>query len=351
MHFKGAAQPVPVKTCNESELRQSQNNWSCPPTIIGVGVSMGTKIFRTEPVPKPFTAVLGPHFVDSVNFRSILDLPILDPFNFGSTQRALGWADLVIKLAMDTGTNLRFDLALLNFIALLCSIPIIGSGIWLSSKPDNECIRLFRWPILFLGILILLVSLAGFVGAYWNRPALLACHLFCMAILIVILLFVLVFAFVITKPDGSYQVPGRGYKEYRIDGFSTWLQNYVKNGGHWRKIQNCLSVSNVCSKLGCCKPPTACGFGYVNPTLWVNPANPTADFDCYTWSNDQSQLCYGCNSCKAGLLGNLRMEWRKANVILIVAVVILIWVYVIACCAFKNAQTEDLFNRYKQGWV
>ncbi|KAK7285359.1 hypothetical protein RJT34_20128 [Clitoria ternatea] len=64
-----------------------------------------------------------------------------------------------------------------------------------------------------------------------------------------------------------------------------------------------------------------------------------------------NQLCYNCNSCKAGLLGNLRKEWRKANIILIVAVVVLIWVSVIACSAFKNAQTEDLFRRYKQGWI
>lgn len=75
------------------------------------------------------------------------------------------------------------------------------------------------------------------------------------------------------------------------------------------------------------------------------------DPDCYLWSNDQSQLCYNCNACKAGLLGNLREEWRKANIILTVAVVVLIWVYLIACSAFKNAQTEDLFRRYKRGWV
>ncbi|VVA99647.1 unnamed protein product [Arabis nemorensis] len=76
-----------------------------------------------------------------------------------------------------------------------------------------------------------------------------------------------------------------------------------------------------------------------------------ADADCYLWSNDQSQLCYNCNSCKAGLLGNLRKDWRKANLILIITVVVLIWVYVIACSAFRNAQTEDLFRKYKQGWV
>ncbi|CAF2050157.1 unnamed protein product, partial [Brassica napus] len=60
---------------------------------------------------------------------------------------------------------------------------------------------------------------------------------------------------------------------------------------------------------GCCKPPTACGYNFVNPTLWQNPTNMAADADCYLWNNDQSQLCYNCNSCKAGLLGNLRKDW------------------------------------------
>ncbi|XP_034700116.1 tetraspanin-2 [Vitis riparia] len=261
--------------------------------------------------------------------------------------------------------------AVLNFLALLCSIPIIAAGTWLASKPDNECIHLFRWPVVLLGVLILLVSLAGFVGAYWNKEGLLAFYLFCMGLLIGLLLILLVFAFVVSHSDGSYVVPGRAYKEYRLEGFSSWLRNYVTNSGNWNKIRTCLSQSDVCSKLsqnyitadqffmahisplqsGCCKPPTICNYGYVNPTLWMNPTNPIADSDCYAWSNDQSQLCYGCNSCKAGLLGNLRKEWRRANVILIVAVVVLIWVYLIACSAFKNAQTEDLFRRYKQGWA
>ena len=86
--------------------------------------------------------------------------------------------------------------AVLNFIAFLCSIPIIAAGTWLASKPDNECIHAFRWPVVILGILILLVSLAGFVGAYWNKQGLLAFYLFCMAILIALLLILLVFAFV-----------------------------------------------------------------------------------------------------------------------------------------------------------
>ncbi|OVA08460.1 Tetraspanin/Peripherin [Macleaya cordata] len=168
-----------------------------------------------------------------------------------------------------------------------------------------------------------------------------------MAVLIIILLILLIFAFVVTRPDGSYEVPGRGYKEYRVDGFSSWLRNYVTKSENWGKIRTCLAQSNS----GCCKPPTVCGFTYVNPTLWVNPTNPVSDPDCSMWSNDQMQLCYGCNACKAGLLGNLRKEWRKANVIMIVTVVVLICVYLIGCSAFKNAQTEELFRRYKQGWA
>ncbi|KAJ9167942.1 hypothetical protein P3X46_019529 [Hevea brasiliensis] len=257
--------------------------------------------------------------------------------------------------------------AVLNFVAFLCSIPIIASGTWLASKPDNECIHYFRWPLVLLGIFVLLVSLAGFVGAYWYKETLFALYLCCMAILIGLLLILLVFAFVVMRADGGYDVPGRGYKEYRLEGFSSWLRNHVVDSENWMKIRNCLAESDVCSKLsqnyltadqffmahisplqsGCCKPPTVCGYNYVNPTFWLNPTNPTSDPDCYLWNNDQSQLCYNCNSCKAGLLGNLRKEWRKANIILIVAVVVLICVYLLACSAFKNAQTKDLFRRHK----
>ncbi|KAL2229082.1 UNVERIFIED_CONTAM: Tetraspanin-2 [Sesamum indicum] len=91
-----------------------------------------------------------------------------------------------------------------------------------------------------------------------------------------------------------------------------------------------------------------CGFQYSSPTTWVGPSNIAAEADCTIWNNDPSQLCYNCDSCKAGLLGNLRHEWRKANIILIITVVVLIWVYLIACSAYRNAQTEELFRRYKQ---
>lgn len=139
--------------------------------------------------------------------------------------------------------------ALLNFVAFMCSIPITASGIWLASKPDNECIHWLRWPVLFMGLAVMLVSLAGFVGAYWKKEGLLGVYLVCMAILIVLLLVLLVLAFVVTRPSGAYSVPGRGYSEYRLAGFSSWLQNHITDADSWRKIRPCLADSEICPKL------------------------------------------------------------------------------------------------------
>lgn len=147
---------------------------------------------------------------------------------------------------MGTSNNIT---AVLNFIAFLCSIPIIAAGIWLADKPDNECIHSFKWPVVLLGALVLLVSLAGFVGAYYNKQGLLALYLVCMAILISLLLFLLIFAFVVTRHDGSYVVPGRGFKEYRLYGFSKWLRDHITDSENWGKIKTCLADSNVCSKF------------------------------------------------------------------------------------------------------
>ncbi|KAG9144085.1 hypothetical protein Leryth_013733 [Lithospermum erythrorhizon] len=257
--------------------------------------------------------------------------------------------------------------ATINFLAFMCSIPIITAGIWLASKQDNECIHWLRWPVVFMGIAFLVVTLTGFVGAYWKKEGLLGLYLVCMAILIVLLLSFLILAFVVTRDSGAYNVPGRGYKEYSLEGFSSWMREHITSDDNWGGIRGCLAETGICPKLshryitadhffaahlspiesGCCKPPTICGYQYVNPTMWINPVNSVANADCSLWNNDPSQLCYYCDSCKAGLLGNLRREWRKANIILIVSIVVLIFVYLVGCNAFRHVQSDALFGRKK----
>ncbi|KAF3514097.1 hypothetical protein F2Q69_00000956 [Brassica cretica] len=100
----------------------------------------------------------------------------------------------------------------------------------------------------------------------------------------------------------------------------------------------------VCVTLlsGCWKPPTECGYTYVNETLWI----PGGDMiglnpDCMLWNNDQRLLCYQCSSCKAGVLGSLKQSWRKVSVINIVGLIILVIFYVIAYAAYRVVKRMD----------
>ncbi|CAN1139073.1 Protein TORNADO 2 [Linum perenne] len=262
-------------------------------------------------------------------------------------------------------------IGVLNFIAILLSIPILGTGIWLATEPDNSCVKLLQWPVIVLGILILVVAIAGFVGAFWRVPRLLIFYLVAMLVLIILLASLVVFVFTVTDKGSGHHVPSRSYLEYHLGDFSGFLQRRVQGPLKWDRIRGCLSGTNMCAKLsqkyrtaedffnapitplqsGCCKPPTECGHTFVNPTNWISPINNAADRDCLQWNNDQTKLCYGCDSCKAGLLANLKAEWRKADIILLITLIALMVVYAVGYCAFRNAKTEDLFRKYKQGYT
>ncbi|MBA0759684.1 hypothetical protein Gotri_022531 [Gossypium trilobum] len=257
----------------------------------------------------------------------------------------------------------------INFVAMLLSIPIIGAGIWLANQPDNSCVKILQWPVIVLGVLILVVALAGFIGGFWRIPWLLIAYLVGMLILIILLACLVVFVYMVTMRGSGHLEPSRAYLEYHLEDFSGWLQRRVRSSFKWERIKICLSSTDICTQLnqtytmaidffnshltpiesGCCKPPTECGYTFVNPTNWISPINNIADPDCIQWSNDQTQLCYNCNSCKAGLLANIKQEWRKADIILLITLIALICVYLVGCCAFRNAKTEDIFRKYKQG--
>lgn len=93
---------------------------------------------------------------------------------------------------------------------------------------------------------------------------------------------------------------------------------------------------------GCCKPPTDCGYVYQNETVWIPGSGLMGtNADCTRWSNDQEQLCYACDSCKAGVLASLKKSWRKVSVINIVVMIILVIVYIIAYAAYRNNRKMD----------
>lgn len=255
-------------------------------------------------------------------------------------------------------------IAFLNFFTALLSVPILVTGIWLALKHSSGCLRFLQWPLILIGIFILLVSVAGLVGTSCRILCLLWIYLAVMFLLIVLLACFTVFAFMVTNKGAGEAVSGKGFHEYHLGNYSSWLQRQVSKSSNWDKIRSCLSDARVCNSLnakypsadafasadltplesGCCKPPNACGFTYVNATDWVQAKSPSADQDCNTWGNDAFQLCYSCDSCRAGVLESVKKDWRKVAIVNVVMLVLIIAVYTIGCSAFRNARAN---NDYK----
>eukprot|EP00250_Pteridium_aquilinum_P021376 c25098_g1_i2 orf=224-1027(+) len=258
-------------------------------------------------------------------------------------------------------------IGILNFITAALSIPIIGAGIWLATKHNTDCMRFLQWPVIIIGVFILLVSLSGLLGAWCRVTWLLWVYATVMFLLVLLLFCFTVFAFVVTNKGAGDAVSGKGFKEFHLGNYSTWLQKQVNKASVWNKIESCLADSKTCSRLaskyttdsqafydadlspiqsGCCKPPSSCNYTYVSPINWTASTNASvgADVDCQTWSNDVSQLCYECNSCKAGVLQNVKKDWRKVGIVNIIVLVILIIVYTLSCCALKNVKRDKSYG-------
>ncbi|KAH7841691.1 hypothetical protein Vadar_033120 [Vaccinium darrowii] len=247
---------------------------------------------------------------------------------------------------------LRFSntvIGFLNLFTLLASIPIIGGGLWLA-RSSAACEAFLQTPLLVIGFVILIISLAGFIGACFRVPWALWFYLFFMLLLIGALMGLTVFGFVVTGGGGGDVVAGRVYKEYRLEKYSGWLRKRVAEGRNWEAIRSCVVGSKTCDKIaywtpydylqrdmspiqsGCCKPPTSCDYGA--PMLAQDP-------DCYRWNNAPTLLCYECDSCKAGVLESARNDWHKLSVLNIVMLLLLIGIYSIGCCAFRNTQRAE----------
>ncbi|KAH9806165.1 tetraspanin-8 [Citrus sinensis] len=259
-------------------------------------------------------------------------------------------------------------IGILNILTFLLSIPILWAGIWLSNKGVTECEKFLDKPVIILGVFLMIVSLAGLIGACCRISWLLWVYLVVMFLLIVLLFCFTIMAFVVTNKGAGEVLSGRGYKEYRLGDYSDWLQKRVNNTKNWNKIKSCLIDSKVCSSFhdkylndtveqfysehlssvqsGCCKPSNDCGFNYAGPTQWTKGNTSSTNPDCGAWGNDASTLCYNCQSCKAGLLDQLKSDWKKVAIVNIVFLIVLIIVYSIGCCAFRNSRRDNDYGKY-----
>ena len=164
-----------------------------------------------------------------------------------------------------------------------------------------------------------------------------------------------VFGLAVTAGGGGRMVPGRPYREYRMRDYSPWLRSHVSADRYWRPALACVASSRACPKVagwtpddymrrdltpvqsGCCKPPTSCVYGGDGLTGQGPAVVAVQDEDCFRWQNDPAVLCYGCDSCRAGVLEQLRRHWHNVTVVNAVLLLLLIAVCSCGCCAFRNA--------------
>jgi len=136
----------------------------------------------------------------------------------------------------------------LNLFTLLSSIPIIGGGLWMA-KNRTTCESFLQTPLLVIGFVILLVSLAGFIGACFNVAWALWLYLAVMLLLIGALMGLTIFGFVVTSRGGGAEVPGRVYREYRLTDYSPWLRRRIQDPRYWETIRSCILGSNTCAAV------------------------------------------------------------------------------------------------------
>ncbi|PKA67052.1 Tetraspanin-8 [Apostasia shenzhenica] len=260
-------------------------------------------------------------------------------------------------------------IAVLNAITLALSIAILGAGIWLSVRGSTDCEKFLDRPAIAVGAFLLVVSVAGLVGACCRVSWLLWLYLLVTFVLIVLLLCFTVFAFVVTNRGAGEVVSGRGYREYRLGDYSNWLRRRVNDAGNWGRIRSCIRESKICESFGkkhrnlsqfvvhnlspvqsgCCKPPSECNFRFAGGTTWIKPDNFSSNVsDCHTWENDPKVLCFDCGSCKAGVLANLKNEWKKVAVVNLLFLIFLTAVYSVGCCAIRNNRRDDSNRSWKR---
>ncbi|RWW29513.1 hypothetical protein GW17_00005968 [Ensete ventricosum] len=152
------------------------------------------------------------------------------------------------KGEMMRGTNTL--IGAVNFVTFLISIPILGGGIWLSAKANStDCLRFLQWPLIIIGVAIMVISLMGFAGACYRLSWLLRLYLFAMFFVVTALLGFVVFAFAVTDRGQGQVVMNRAFLEYQLSDYSGWLKDRVSDPGYWVKISACLREGHACSKM------------------------------------------------------------------------------------------------------
>ncbi|KAF3792035.1 Tetraspanin-8 [Nymphaea thermarum] len=260
-------------------------------------------------------------------------------------------------------------LGILNFMTLVASLGLLVLVVWLGANSTSSCERVFHRPAIVIAVFLVVASIAGVLGSCCRVTALLWLYLAVAFLLIVATIGLTAWVFLVTNEAAGRVVSGQGYGHYRLGDYSHWLQRRVEDEANWGKIRVCLMEAQVCDildgalmlknlngelsggppppprslspiQVGCCHPPPDCG---ISGDLLVAQSSMknSSDGDCSVWNGKEDKLCYDCRTCKAGVLENVRHNWRNLAIANVVVIVFLVVVYSIGCCAFRNNRNDS----------
>ncbi|KAH7446205.1 hypothetical protein KP509_01G045000 [Ceratopteris richardii] len=221
-------------------------------------------------------------------------------------------------------------------IGAVLSLPVLISGAWTASislhQPAERCASFMHMPILTIGTVLLLFSVFGLVlillESIFRSPRVATLtswlHLILLFCGVIILFCFAIFSLEVTNENLGHSVHAYG-------------NNYTK---------------------GCCLPPSACDIQYTgaqvrNHMIMGGPYvyGVTNDYevphvdghhmgidihaytrDCPKWNSDPYQLCYNCDTCKAGVIQANMSRWKKIGIMYVVLVMIMVCNYALFSC-------------------
>ncbi|KAI5063787.1 hypothetical protein GOP47_0020457 [Adiantum capillus-veneris] len=254
----------------------------------------------------------------------------------------------------------------MNLIMAGLATAVIGVSAWLATHARQDCLTFLQWPFMAIGLLIFGVGLLGYFGSARRSKPLLLLYLLLLLLITLLLLSFTLFAVVVTTQNG----PGRRplgpparFHEFTSADFSAWLRKRV-GPPHWTSIQACLKRGRLCrdldkyttlqqlysardlspAQVGCCKPPSICGFMFETPTTWVPSMMSTsqATSDCRKWSNNPSKLCFECDACRAGEMQNVRQHWLHVAIVGLLVSILLLTLLALTSITLQNIKHNSM---------
>ncbi|KAG8661609.1 tetraspanin-8 [Manihot esculenta] len=257
---------------------------------------------------------------------------------------------------------------LFNLMALASGCFGVGSYLYFQIHRVTDCQNVVQKPLMVMGIILIVMSFLGLVGAIFKLTCLLWIYSVVALLVLAGLTAFALFVYTVEDTSGSGGLAGLGFKKHNAGGdYTQWLQNMVIDGKHWNGIRTCLIDHEICKRLentvqnsqdfylkklspvqsGCCRPPIYCGFEYKNATFWVTPKSGKVsnERDCNLWSNKQEKLCYNCNTCKAAVIKKSRNTWKIFAILDSIDIAILLIAYALSCCTRNHIVSDTKYNR------